>query len=72
MFTPVPRNYAFFKRLPETFRITVLEEGNSIESGTWYYVEINGHNLNLLSQTKLIVGDSFLVRKEHTLKLVRV
>ena len=67
-----PRNYAFFRRLPTEFKITVLSTGNKIENGQWYLVDINGHQLNLLSETNLTIGESFFVRKDHNLRLIRI
>ena len=51
----------------------IIEKGNSISSGTWYKVDINGHQLNILSKVFLPSGKTVLVqRKDHlTLKIIK-
>ena len=60
----LPRNYGFVQRLPQKFALKVLKKGNTTGGGCWYYVEINGHELNLFSEAVLEEGDLLEIEKE--------
>ena len=63
------RNYGFIQRLPNRFTLKVLSQGNLTDNGCWYYVNIDGHELNLLSEATLKEGDIVEVEKESNLIL---
>ena len=61
----LPRNYGFVQRLPKKFPLRVLKKGNPVDGGCWYYVEINGHELNLFSEVILKEGELLEIEKEN-------
>jgi len=65
----LPRNYSFIQRLPLTFEISIIQERNTIEEGTWYEVQVENHTLNILSKTKLNVNGKYLIKKRSNLVL---
>lgn len=68
----LPRNYQFIQRLPKTFTLLVLKEGNKRGDAVWYLVDINGHRLNILSKEKLGAQKRYLIQKRNNLLLAIV
>jgi len=65
----LPRNFQFISRLPARFKMIVLSSGNQTGSGQWFEVNIEGHTLNILSKTSLVVSQKYIVEKSSPLSL---
>jgi len=68
-----PRNFQFIKNLPSEFLMRVLNKQNETKKGIWYFVEIQEQKLNILSESQLEEGNTFLVKKINnlTLKIIK-
>ncbi|MDH5716419.1 MAG: hypothetical protein OEZ22_02140 [Spirochaetia bacterium] len=51
----------------------VLNKQNETKKGIWYFVEIQEQKLNILSESQLEEGNTFLVKKINnlTLKIIK-
>ena len=65
----LPRNYNFISRLPDVFEVKIIKKVNTIPEGTWYLCTVKEHELNILSQIKLVAGKSYKIRKKDELTL---
>ena len=68
-YVQLPRNFAFFDRLPKIFSLIITGVGKPHNNGFWYPAGINGHKLHVFSTEILIDGQSYEVEKKSTLKL---
>lgn len=68
-FLELPRNFAFLKNLPLTFKTLVLKAGTQTESGQWYLVRISGQEMNLKSAIQLKPGETLLLQKSGDMQL---
>jgi len=73
MYLDEPRNYWFFKRLPEIFTALVVEkvpDQKNIDSRpTWYKLMINNNEVHLLSNVPLKPNTSYMFRKKKELRI---
>ncbi|MES0489486.1 MAG: hypothetical protein ABUK01_05795 [Leptospirales bacterium] len=65
----LPRNYSFIHRLPFEFEMVVRKKGNATNDGTWYLIQIEEHELNILSQAELTPGTIYRIQKRSNLVL---
>ena len=65
----LPRNYSFIHRLPLEFEMVVLQKGNTTDDGTWHLIQIEEHELNILSRAELIPGAKYKIKKRSNLVL---
>ena len=68
-YVQLPRNFAFFDRLPRIFSLKVVGPGKPHNDGFWYPAGINGHKLHVFSTELLQEGQPYKVEKKSTLKL---
>jgi len=65
----LPRNYNFIHRLPNEFEMVVCRKGNATNDGTWYLIQIEEHELNILSEAELEPGAKYRIQKRSNLVL---
>lgn len=68
-YVQLPRNFAFFDRLPRIFSLKIVGPGKPHNDGFWYPAGINGHKLHVFSTELLMEGKAYKVEKKSTLKL---
>jgi len=73
MYLSEPRNYWFFKRLPEIFTALVIEkvpdQKNIDSQPTWYKMIIKNNEVHLLSNVPLKPDTSYIFRKKKELRI---
>ncbi|RME92879.1 MAG: hypothetical protein D6767_02235 [Candidatus Hydrogenedentota bacterium] len=69
MIVRLPRNYAFFARLPLQFKMKVVRFLAQNQGKFWYEVQIHGHSLRISSLVKLQEGKTYEIKQKSALEM---